>query len=107
MQNIKQTTQLVKAILEQDKRCRNSDSFLYFKVLSVVAERKGVDIDKMTVPYFLLNMHGTVFPPFESVRRSRQKVQERCPELAACETVSGYRAENECAMREYARGSIQ
>lgn len=106
MQNIKQTTQLVKAILEQDNRCRNSDSFLYFKVLSIVAERKGVDIDEMTVPYFLLNMHGTVFPPFESVRRSRQKVQERYPDLAACDTVAGYRAGNESAVREYARGTI-
>ena len=64
MENIKQTTKLVKAILEQDKRCRNSDSFLYFKVLSVVAKRKGIDIDDMTVPYFLLNLHGTAFTPF-------------------------------------------
>ena len=106
MENIKQTTKLVKAILEQDKRCRNSDSFLYFKVLSVVANRKGINIDNMTVPYFLLNLHGTTFPPFESVRRSRQKVQEHHPELAACETVSEYRADNEKAMREFARGEV-
>lgn len=106
MENIKQTTKLVKAILEQDERCRNSDSFLYFRVLSAVADRKGVVIDDMTVPYFLLNMHGTVFPPFESVRRSRQKVQEQHPELAACKKVTEYRSENECAMREYARGAV-
>lgn len=106
MENIKQTTKLVKAILEQDKRCRNSDSFLYFKVLSVVAKRKGIHLESMTVPYFLLNLHGTAFPPFESVRRSRQKVQEHHPELAACEAVAEYRAENESAMREYARGEV-
>lgn len=106
MENIKQTTKLVKAILEQDKRCRNSDSFLYFKVLSVVASRKGVNLEDMSVPYFLLHLHGTEFPPFESVRRSRQKVQEHHPELSACEAVAEYRAENEKAVREYARGGV-
>ena len=104
MLDLKNTTALVKSILEQDKQCRNSDSFLYLKVLSVTAKQKGIDLEKMTVPYFLLNLHGAGLPPFESVRRARQKIQEHNPHLAACKAVEGFRAENESAFREYARG---
>ena len=106
MNDLKTTTALVRSILEQDKQCRNSDSFLYLKVLSVTAKQKGIDLEKMTVPYFLLNLHGAGLPPFESVRRARQKIQEHNPHLAACKTVEGYRAENEADFREYARSEV-
>ena len=106
MHDLKNTTALVKTILEQDKHCRNSDSFLYLKVLSVVGKQKGIDLGSMSVPYFLLNLHGSAFPPFESVRRARQKVQERNPHLAACEAVEGYRAENEAQFRAYAGSEV-
>ena len=104
MNDLKTTTALVKSILEQDKQCRNSDSFLYLKVLSAAAKQKGIDLEKMTVPYFLLNLHGAGLPPFESVRRTRQKLQQHHPELAACEAVEGFRAVNEQEFRAYARG---
>lgn len=104
MNDLKNTTALVKAILEQDKQCRNSDSFLYLKVLFSVAKQKGIDLEKMTVPYFLINLHGAGLPPFESVRRARQKIQQHHPELAACEAVEGFRAENETQFRAYAVG---
>lgn len=104
MLDLKNTTALVKSILEQDEQCRNSDSFLYLKVLSAVAKQKGIDLEKMTVPFFLMNLHGAGLPPFESVRRSRQKLQQHHPELAANETVQGFRAENEREFRAYAVG---
>lgn len=104
MFDLKNTTALVKSILEQDKQCRNSDSFLYLKVLSVIGKQKGIDIEKMSIPYFLLNLHGAGFPGFETVRRTRQKLQQHHPELAACEAVEGFRAENEAEFRAYARG---
>lgn len=106
MNDLKTTTALVKSILEQDKQCRNSDSFLYLKVLSVIGKQRGIDIDKMSVPYFLVNLHGAGFPGFETVRRTRQKIQQHHPELAACAAVEGYRAENETEYREYARGEV-
>jgi hypothetical protein len=106
MTDLKTTTALVKAILEQDKQCRNSDSFLYFRVLEIIGKRKGIDINEMSIPYFLLNMSGKDFPPFESVRRARQKLQEHHPELAACEAVADFRSLNEMTFREYARGSV-
>lgn len=106
MNDLKTTTALVKSILEQDKQCRNSDSFLYLKVLSVIGKQRGIDIDKMSVPYFLMHLHGAGFPGFETVRRTRQKIQQHHPELAACEAVEGYRLENEAEYREYARGEV-
>ena len=106
MLDLKNTTALVKSILEQDKQCRNSDSYLYLKVLSVVGKQKGIDIEKMPVTYFLLNLHGAGFPGFETVRRTRQKLQQHHPELAACETVENFRVENETQYRAYARSEV-
>ena len=106
MLDLKNTTALVKSILEQDKQCRNSDSFLYLKVLSTVAEQKGINLDSVSIPLFLLEHHGTNFPIFESVRRARQKIQAAHPELAACERVEGFRAENEQQYKAYAVGDV-
>ena len=106
MYDLKNTTALVRSILENDVKCRNSDSFLYLKVLEVIGKRKGIDIHSMSIPYFLINMSGTAFPPFESVRRARQKLQEHHPELAACEEVAEARAFNEIGYNEYARGTV-
>lgn len=103
MYDLKNTTALVKSILEQDKTARNSDSFLYLKVLSVVAAQKGINLNFVSVPDFLMNLQGVEFPPFESVRRARQKLQAAFPELAACEAVEGFRDENEHLYRAYAR----
>lgn len=106
MLDLKNTTALVKSILEQDKQCRNSDSFLYLKVLTTVAEQKGINLNSVSIPLFLLEHHGTNFPIFESVRRARQKLQARFPELAACETVECFRMENEKEFRAFAVGDV-
>lgn len=102
--NLKNTKALVTEILEKDVQARNSDSFLYFKVLHAIGEKINVDVDALPVTAFLLLMDEFGFPPFESVRRSRQKVQAECPWLAACDRVKEFRAENEQDFREFARG---
>lgn len=90
---------LVKNILEEDEQTRNSDSFLYFRML------ERIDKAILTVPVhdFLLGMGALGIPPFESVRRARQKVQAECPWLAACDTVKEFRAENEEEYVDFAR----
>ena len=104
MNDLKTTTKLVKAILEEDKRTRSSDSYLYLKVLEHISETEGYALDYMTVPYFLENMKDYGFPPFESVRRTRQKIQETYPELAACGRVKAFRDEKEAEYWAYATG---
>lgn len=100
------TKALVKAILEDNIRARNSDSYLYLVVLNAVADTKKVDISSVSITDFLLRMSTWGFPPFESVRRARQQLQHDFPELAACEDVQAVRAENETVFKDFARGAI-
>jgi hypothetical protein len=104
MQTLKTTSDLVKEILKSDKQARNSDSYLYFKVINHIAEQRGINLHGLSVPMFLLNGADMGFVGFETVRRTRQKLQQHHPELAACEAVEGFRAENEKVFRDFARG---
>ena len=104
MKDLKSTKALVQAILERDQRARNSDYYLYFVVIKTIAEKHKINLKEIPVTDFLLNLHNSPFPPFESVRRSRQKVQEKFPHLAASAEVEEFRGENEEAFREFARG---
>ena len=102
MNNLKNVTSLVKSILENDSQARNSDSFLYLRVLEHYGNRNGICIHDMSVIRFMLSMKEYGFPPFESVRRARQKVQAKYPELAACRDVVEERRESEREYRKYA-----
>lgn len=104
--NLVNVTALVKSILEQDQRARNSDSFLYLRVLKHIESEQREKLSGVTVFDFLLNLQGKVYPCFESVRRARQKIQREYPELAASEEVQSYRAENEAMYHEYAGSEI-
>lgn len=100
------TTNLVKTILETNTQARNSDSYLYLKVLEHIALQKGIDLQGLTVPNFLLSLNVLGLPCFETVRRSRQKIQSEYPELAANKAVQEFRAANEQEYRGYAKGSV-
>lgn len=105
MKDLKTTKALVQAILEKDHMARNSDNYLYSKVIQHFDEEYNTDILNMPVHSFLImGCDNVPVPPFESVRRSRQKVQAECPWLAASEDVAEFRFENEKEFREFARG---
>lgn len=104
MENIRQTSKLVKQILTENPQTRNSDSFLYLKVLERQADQNGMAIHCVHLADFLLKGAEWGFSPFETVRRTRQKIQRECPELACTEKVAQMRLVNEAAYREYARG---
>ena len=107
MTDLNTTTKLVKHIPETDKQTRNSDSFLYLKVLEYISEKEGFALNHMTVPYFLENMNEYGFPGFETVRRTRQKIQADFSDLAACDKVHAMRMENEQAFKTYALGVLE
>lgn len=96
---IKSTHNIVKSILEAHKPSRNSDMVLYTKVVERI---NPVALD---MPFFtvLVNIKNLGLPAFETVRRTRQKIQEACPELAADYDVEGHRILNEDIFLEYAR----
>ena len=97
---LKTTTNLVREILEHDPAARNNDDYLYYEVC------RRINDDSVKLPFWkvILNRKTYNLPAFESVRRSRQKMQEKHPELAGDSTVEAYRVMNEEVFREYARG---
>lgn len=103
---LKNTKTLVKLVLEQDSKARNSDSFLYCKVLDILGVVKEIDLSTIPVTIFLQNMKSWGFPAFETVRRTRQKIQAENPHLAAERKVKKARTENEKVFREFARGEM-
>ena len=46
MKRMKELSQRIKTILEENERARNSDNVLYLHVLRSYGEEKGLDIDK-------------------------------------------------------------
>ena len=98
------TKELVKNILEKNPQTRNSDSYLYLKVIQHYDEEYNTDFSNMPVGEFLNGGCDIKIPPFESVRRSRQKVQAECPALAASPEVQLFRTDNEQAYVDFARG---
>lgn len=103
MENLKTITNIVRVFLENEPKTRNSDSYLYLKVLEYVSKKEGFALSYMTVPYFLEHMKEYGFPPFESVRRTRQKLQQTYPELAAADSVQVMRHDKEAVYLEYVR----
>lgn len=102
MNDLKAVSAMVKSILAEDTQARNDDNVLYFKVLQIVSNRNSIDLQSMTVPVFLLKMKEYGLPGFETVRRSRQKVQADNPDLAGNVAVRRKRAKQESVYREFA-----
>ena len=106
MDNLKNVSALVKDILEQDRKARNTDNHLYLKVLEYYSVKYGLDISTMTVPELLKELDQHILPGFETVRRSRQKVQASYPELAPAENIRRKRTENESYYKNFALDEV-
>lgn len=106
MNDLKAVSAIVKSILMENTRARNDDNVLYLMVLNHVSNRNGIDIQSMTVPVFLMKMKEYGLPGFETVRRSRQKVQADNPELEGTESTRRKRAKQEAVYREFATSEV-
>ncbi len=104
MYKIEQTTKLVADALEKHPQTRNSDNYLYYIICKGQLEKQGLDIEKISLSNALLHRKAYGLPPFESVRRTRQKAQEKNPALAALPEVEDARLQLEEQYREFARG---
>lgn len=74
--------------------------------LKVIVTDALIDLCQLSVPDFLMNMEQKGLPAFETVRRSRQKVQATYPDLAATGVVGAFRARNEKVYREFAKSEV-
>jgi hypothetical protein len=99
---LKTTTSIVREILEQDTRARNSDDYLYYMVCSQINEIM------VHLPFWkvMLNRKDYKFPSFESVGRARRHLQSKFPELSADADVEAQRELNEEVFEEYAKGMV-
>lgn len=98
----KEVKKTVKAVLETDRRARNSDNYLYARVCN----QFNPMVMNMSFGYVLDNMKDLGVPKFETVRRARQKAQEDFPELAADKDVEACRKVLETEYRNFARSVI-
>lgn len=103
---LKTTQDLVMEILQASEKARNSDNYLLYAVYTKVAERRGIDLSRLSAPTFLLHIKDYGFPSPETIRRTRQKIQAAYPELAGSDEVEGYRVLKEESFRDYARGHV-
>ena len=97
MKNIKKTREVVREILEQFPETRDSGNKLFIKVI----EHIDSNLLHRPIEDVLRNSKEYGIPPFESVRRSRQKLQEAYPMLRASKEVEEARAENEQEVRDF------
>lgn len=84
---------LVKYQLKNNPATRDSDKVLYLECLEFI----HTGASKQPIR---LVLNDDRYPPFETVRRARQKLQETCPELRGSEWVQKHRAELEAEYRE-------
>ena len=103
MKRLKDLSKMVKAILEKDQAARNSDSILLLHLLRNMGAEKGLDIDKMSVPMYLIHGRDLQLPTLESVGRARRKVVEKNPELGSDDDVESVKMQLEDAYRRFAK----
>lgn len=103
MNDIRNTSNLVKETLIRNPQARNSDNYLYYIICKAKLAGSGIDISKISFQDGLLHRNDYGLPAFETVRRTRQKVQQSFPELAGDADVEAMRVIREETFRDYAR----
>ena len=99
MRNLKTIENKVKTILKKNEDARNDDMVLYLALCNLCLKDAGA------IPLAeIMTQHRSLgLPSFESVSRTRRKLQARYPELAGSRPVQKIRATGEKAYRRYAK----
>ena len=102
MSELRNTTKMVKYVLDKEPITRNSDNLLWLEVIKLV--NQGVLRKPMAEVLQNLNEYG--LPSIETVGRCRRKIQAECPELRAKQDVQDCRAEREEEFREWSGENV-
>jgi hypothetical protein len=102
MSKLKQITKVVEHYLTERPETRSDDDLLYGYVC------EDFNRDAITLPFCVVmsNRKNLGIPSFESVRRSRQKLQEMRAELQADDNTQAIREVEEDKYRAYARSVV-
>ena len=101
LNELRRVSKMVEDILVQDKMTRNSDYYLFSLVLEEFERIYKIPVLNTDVKDFLTNPLYAYFPCFETVRRTRQKVQTRRPDLASDRQIEKAKKESEKAFILY------
>ena len=88
MKRLYDVSKETEALLEAHPDTRDSDDVLYFRFI------RSIKPD-LTIHDVFMNRENFGLPPYESVRRTRQKIQEKRPELRGSKRVQQLRKERE------------
>ena len=99
MRNLKTIEKKVRAVLEKNEDARNDDMVLYLALCNVCLKDAGA----MPLAEIMTQHKYLGLPSFESVGRTRRKLQAKYPELVGNARVRRLRAEGEKAYRKYAK----
>ena len=102
MVGIRGVAKRVRETLKQSRMARNCDNWLYYSICKEILAEAQIDVDTLSFKDALLRRDELNLPPFESVRRARQKMQEKFPDLCADVEVKAMRDELEIEYREFA-----
>lgn len=99
LEELNTTEKLVKDILLKESHTRNSDNALYIEVVRRLNE------NALHKPFYkvMLNLNDLGLPCFETVRRTRAKIQAEHPELQSDVRILKAKEENQKDFEEYAR----
>ena len=100
-EELKSTHNLVKTILIKDKKARNSDAYLYIKVI----EKLNKGVSKMPFTEVMINRKEYGIPCYDTVTRTRRKLQELNPDLQGDDRVTDMRTKNQMTFEEYAKNT--
>ena len=103
MNNLTNASALVKEILTEEPAARDSDNLLFYLVCKKVLADQGKNIDTMGFGKLFLSLRQYGLPQFETVGRSRRKLQETFPELQCSPAVAMNRASGRDAFTNYAK----
>ena len=99
MDNLKTIEGKVRAVLQENEDTRNDDMVLYLALCNLYL----ADAGNMPLAQILTNHKELGLPSFESMGRTRRKLQERHPELLGSVRIQKIRAAGEKAYRKYAK----
>ena len=102
MDSLKTIEGKVRAVLQENEDARNDDMVLYLALCNLYLKDAGA----MPLAQILLNHKELGLPSFESVGRTRRKLQEKYPELLGSVRMQKIRAKGEKAYRRYAKESL-
>lgn len=99
MKHIRRTSDIVKNVLELVPEARDDDDLLYVNVCQAISPM----ICHQPFGQVMMLRRTYKIPPYESVRRTRQKLQASYPELRGSDEAEAQRVVNEGIVKDYAR----